>query len=340
MPARSVAAVLAAHPTIGDWFDLAPDGHLTAYSGKVEYGQGIRTALAQIVAHELGLPMDAVTVAPVDTRRSPDEGVTSGSRSIEESNEGLRVAAAELRHALRLAAARDLDVVLDEVQLVDGALTTSAGARIEIGRYAGSDLFSHPIDGSVRLRPVASGSVIGSSVPRSDLPAKVLGRPAFLQDIDLPHMLHGRVVRPPGVNARLVSVDEDALSGMPGGILNIVRDGSFLGVVAEREEVAIRGLARLRRVSRWEDGDPLPSSPAFMLDEPTLDVVVHQRGSDSPSDRPTTRSTCGRTWPMPRWARHARSPRSTGPDTRSGPTARASITSARSSPRPCAPGQS
>ncbi len=288
MPARSVAAVLAAHPTIGDWFDLAPNGHLTAHSGKVEYGQGIRTALAQIVAHELGLPMDAVTVAPVDTRRSPDEGVTSGSRSIEESNEGLRVAAAELRHALRLAAARDLDVVLDEVQLVDGALTTSAGARIEIGRYAGSDLFSHPIDGSVRLRPVASGSVIGSSVPRSDLPAKVLGRPAFLQDIDLPHMLHCRVVRPPGVNASLVSVDEDALSGMPGGILTIVRDGSFLGVVAEREEVAIRGLARLRRVSRWEDGDPLPSSPAFMLDEPTLDVVVHQRGSDSPSDRPTT----------------------------------------------------
>ena len=113
MTATGLPSMLAAHPRIGDWFDLAPDGRITAYSGKVEYGQGIRTALAQIVAHELELPIEMVTVAPVDTRRSPDEGVTSGSRSIEESNEGLRVAAAELRDALRREAARDLGVASD-----------------------------------------------------------------------------------------------------------------------------------------------------------------------------------------------------------------------------------
>ena len=288
MTAAQLPSMLAAHPTIGDWLDLAPDGHVTAYSGKVEYGQGIRTALAQIVAHELGMTAEMVTMAPVDTQRSPDEGVTSGSRSIEESNQGLRVAAAELRDTLCRLAARDLHVDVDQIQLVDGELIAPGGARTAIGRYAGAELLSHPITGSVQLRPVAPGSVIGSSVPRSDLMAKVLGEPAFLQDIDLPGMLHGRVVRPPSVNAHLASLDEDAVRDIRGGIVTIVRDGSFLGVVAEREEVAIRGLSRLRRVAAWEDGEPLPDSPAFMLDEPTLDVVVRERGSDSPPDTGVT----------------------------------------------------
>ncbi|HYI66420.1 MAG TPA: molybdopterin cofactor-binding domain-containing protein [Candidatus Limnocylindrales bacterium] len=277
MTAAATSRALADYPRIGSWLDLDGHGRVTVYSGKVEYGQGIWTALAQLVAHELAVPIERVTMASVDTIRSPDEGVTSGSRSIEEANEGLRMAAAELRAALCRRAATRLGVPAELLTAQMGGVVAPDGRRIEYGELADERLGREGITGSVALRPADGASPLGASVARSDLPAKVTGQPAFLQDIELPGMLHGRILRPPGVDAQLVALDEEAVLGMP-GVHAVVRDGSFVGVVAEREEQAIRALARLRRVATWTEDGALPASPRFMLDEPTLDVIVHERG--------------------------------------------------------------
>jgi CO/xanthine dehydrogenase Mo-binding subunit len=270
----TLPTILRDYPTVGAWLSLDRDGCVTVYSGKVEFGQGIRTALAQLVAHELDLPFDRVRVAPVDTTRSPDEGVTSGSRSIEESNEALRRAAASLRKALVQAGADELGV--NTATARGGDVIAPDGRRIAYGALAGIDLDEIAIGADVELRR-AGGTILGTSVPRSDLPAKVTGAPAFVGDLELPGMLHGRVLRPPSVNGVLDSLDTTQVETMP-GIRAVVVDGSFVGVVAEREEQAILALARARRLARWHDGRRLPDSTDFLLEEPTLDVVVHENG--------------------------------------------------------------
>jgi CO/xanthine dehydrogenase Mo-binding subunit len=278
---ETLPAILAAYPRIGDWLELAADGTVTVFSGKVEFGQGIRTSLAQLVAHELGIDVDLVTVAPVDTVRSPDEGVTSGSRSIEEANEGLRVAAAHLRAALCRRAATRLGVPVEQLEVRGGQVSSGDGRSISYSEFVGDGLTDERISGCTALRPAGGASAVGVSVARVDLPGKVTGAPAFVQDLELPGMLHGRVLRPPSVGAELVSLDEAAVATMP-GVRSIVRDGSFVGVIAEREEQAVKALARLRRLAAWSEPEVLPSSARFMLDEPTLDVAVYERGGASP----------------------------------------------------------
>jgi nicotinate dehydrogenase subunit B len=279
---RGLPEALRSYPLIRQWLTISPDGRIVVHCGKVEFGQGIRTAQAQIVAHELAVAVDAVTVEEVSTTGSPDEGVTSGSRSIEEADEGLRRAAAELRVALVRRAAIRCGVPATDLKVESGCIVLPDGQRIQYADLVDSDLASEPITGDALPRPPGAGSPMGASVPRVDLPAKVLGRPAFVGDLELPGMLHGRVCRPAGPGARLVDVDEQAVLEMP-GVRAVVRDGSFLAVVAEREEQAIRALARLRRVSTWTEPSTLPSSTRFLLDEQTLDVTVAEVG-EPPGD--------------------------------------------------------
>jgi CO/xanthine dehydrogenase Mo-binding subunit len=287
MTVQAVPAILGAYPRVGDWLEMDADGRVTVFTGKVEFGQGIRTALAQLVAHELEVDIATVTLAPVDTMRSPDEGVTSGSRSIEEANGGLRLAAAQLRDGLCRRAGLRLGVPNDQLTIRLGEVAAPDGRVVRYRDVVDEDLGGEAITGAVALRPAAGDSAVGVSVPRVDLPAKIAGEPMFVQDIDLPEMTHGRILRPPSVNARLVSLDEDAVRAMP-GVRTVVRDGSFVGVVADREEQAIKALARLRRLATWDEPPGLPSSSRFMLDEPTLDVVVHERGDGAgPADGAT-----------------------------------------------------
>lgn len=273
MTTNALPAVLEAYPCLGQWVTIAGDGRVHVRSGKVEFGQGIRTALAQMVAHELAVPVESVTVEAVTTADSPDEGVTSGSRSVEEANEGLRRAAASLRAAL-LRRAADRFGFAEEALAVDaGCVTLPDGRRIPYPDLVDADLPGEQITGAALLRPQVPGTPLGASQSRVDLPGKVSGSPAFVQDLELPGMLHARVCRPPGPGARLAEVDEAAVARMP-GVRAVVRDGSFLAVIAEREEQSLRALARLRRLARWEEAAALPVSPRFMLEEPTLDVVI------------------------------------------------------------------
>jgi len=223
------------------------DGTVTIASGKVELGQGILTALAQIAAEELDVPLERIRMLPASTAHSPDEGVTSGSQSISEGGKALRLACAEMRALLLDRAARILKTEVSELRTERGAVH-GGGKRVSYWELAHGE---GAVPGVAPLKPAAAYQVVGKNAPRRDLPGKIAGRPSYVQDIVLPGMLHGRVVRPPHGFSKLTSV--------PLADATLVRDGSFLGVLAEREESAIAAAAKLRAKCTWEAAPPVPA---------------------------------------------------------------------------------
>jgi nicotinate dehydrogenase subunit B len=268
---------LAANPRLASWVSFGPEGTVTVFSGKVEYGQGVWTALAQIAAEELDVDLARVTVAPVSTGSSPDEGVTSGSLSIQHSGSALRQACAQARAVLLAAAA-------DKLATGIAALTVDDGQIAAAGRPTGLTYWSLATPGlldrdagpPVPVKPTDRWSVAGRSAPRLDLPDKVAGRPRFLHDLVLPGMLYGRVVRPPAVVAELTGLGEP---GLPPGV-TVVRDGSFLGAVAPTDRAALHAAGLLARSARWEITESLPDAgdlKGFLLSAPAEAVGVEAR---------------------------------------------------------------
>jgi CO/xanthine dehydrogenase Mo-binding subunit len=271
------------------WIRIEPDGAATLQTGKVEIGQGLHIALAQLVADELGLPFERVHVAPVDTATSPDEGVTAGSRSIEETGLGLHRLAAEVRHVLLEAAANGLGVPVDALRLADGVVAAPDGRRLACAELVAGDLLGRPFTGTVAPKAPGDRRLVGMSVGRPDLPGKVTGRAGYVQDLHLPGMLHGRVVRPPGPGARLLAFDAAAVRAMP-GVLAVVHDGRFLGVVADREEQAIAALAGARRSATWDPGPAIPGvSDSRYLVASESDASVVSEHHDAPVAADVTR---------------------------------------------------
>src|SRR5919106_4503014 len=208
------------------------DGTVSIASGKVELGQGILTALAQIAAEELDVRLERIRMLPASTAYSPDEGVTSGSLSIQDGGKALRTACAEVRALLLQRAAKRLGC--SELKVENGTIH-GGGKSVSYWDLASEE---GEIPGDAPLKPASAYRVVGASVPRVDLPRKFAGQASYVQDMVLPGMLHARVVRPNKAFKRLVSVPE--LAGV-----KVVRDGSFLGVLAEREEDAIAAAAKL-----------------------------------------------------------------------------------------------
>ncbi len=247
---------LARNPRLGRWLRFRRDGIVEVRSGKVELGQGLLTALAQIVADELEVPPSSIRMEPASTAHSPDEGITSGSLSIQHSGLALRQACREARAIYLAAAARALDVDASTLRVRDGQI--HAGDRsTSYAALADDFLLDRDATGEeAPTVPPASGRV-GSPAVRLDLPDKVMGRPRFIQDLLPPNVLHGRVLRPPSPGAKLLSLDEAKARALP-GVVTVVRDGSFVAVAAEREEVALAALERLRNGARWHEGATLP----------------------------------------------------------------------------------
>ena len=246
------------------WIRIDADGSATVFTGKVELGQGIVTALAQIAAEELDLPLARVHMISGDTGRTPNEGVTSGSQSIEFSGTALRLAGAEVRSILIDAAAKKLGVAADTLKVSQGTIGGADGRKVTYGELAGAVDLKREATAKVAPKPPAAHMIVGTSVARFDIPNKVTGGAAYVQDMRLAGMLHGRVVRPPRYGSKLDSVDEAAAKALP-GVVAVVRDGSFLGVVAEREEQAIKARAALAGSAKWTLGPPLPD-PAKLYD--------------------------------------------------------------------------
>ncbi len=251
--ARGSAATRTLAPDQVDAF-LAIDarGGVTVYSGKVDLGTGVRTALTQIAADELDVPLDLVTVIEGDTALTPDQGVTSGSLSIEKGGMQIRQAAATARRALVQQAAQRLGIPAGDLVVENGTVRSrSGGTQATYGELLRGRTFSLKIDSQAPLKDPASYTIVGRSVARLDIPAKVTGRFTFMQNVRVPGMLHGRVVRPPAIGAALQSVDEASVTSVP-GLVKVVRLGNFLGVVAETEWGAITAVRKLRATwSAW-----------------------------------------------------------------------------------------
>jgi CO/xanthine dehydrogenase Mo-binding subunit len=246
------------------WIRIDRDGSATVFTGKVELGQGILTALRQIAAEELELPLARVSMISGDTGRTPDEGQTAGSQSIENSGTALRLAGAEVRAMLLELAAKRLGAPAEQLTVAAGVIAAGDGRKVAYGELvAGLDL-NREASAKAPPKPPASHKLVGKSIARFDIPAKVTGGAAFVQDMRLPGMLHGRVIRPPRYGSKLDGVDEAAAKAMP-GVVAVVRDGSFLGVVAEREEQAIKAREALRKSASWTLGPELPD-PARLFD--------------------------------------------------------------------------
>jgi CO/xanthine dehydrogenase Mo-binding subunit len=227
---------------------------VTVLTGKVEIGQGIKTALAQIAADELDVALQRVKVITADTATTPDEATTSRSHSIIESGAALRAAAAQARAFLLAKAAERLRAPVAALGVNDGVIgATTGGEEITYWSIIGDNKFNQLVSGSAPTKDPAAYKLVGKSIPRIDIPGKVTGAASFVQDLRLPGMLHGRVLRPPidRADAKLISIDTRRAATMP-GVVKVVQDGRFVGLIAEREEQAIRALEALRQDCRWE----------------------------------------------------------------------------------------
>jgi nicotinate dehydrogenase subunit B len=268
---------LAANPLLASWLSFSPAGAVTIFSGKVEYGQGVWTALAQIAAEELDVALARVTVAPVSTGTSPDEGVTSGSLSIQHSGSALRQACAQARAALLAAAAGKLGTSAAALTVDDGRIAAAGQPTgLTYWSLASPGLLDRAAGAPVPVKPPDRWSVAGRSAARLDLPDKVAGRPRFLDDLVLPGMLYGRVVRPPAVVAGLTSLGD---ADLPADVVT-VRDGSFLGVVAPTDRAALHCARLLARSARWDITESLPDDgdlTSFLLSAPAEAVPVESR---------------------------------------------------------------
>ena len=233
------------------------DGSVTIFSGKVDLGQGLRIAIPQMAAEELGVGLEHIRMLEGDTALTPDQGATGGSSGVMRGGVQIRQAAATAREALIALASSRMGRPAAELDIIDGEVRTKAGGSgIRIADLVGDKRFNLKVDAKAKLRDPASYRIVGKPIARPDIPAKVSGRHLYVHDLVVDGMLHGRVVRPPAVGASLVSVDEASVQSIPG--VRVVRIKDFLAVVAADEWDAISA-ARLLR-ARWSDSSALLGS--------------------------------------------------------------------------------
>jgi CO/xanthine dehydrogenase Mo-binding subunit len=232
------------------------DGTVTVYCGKVDLGQGLRIAIPQIAAEELGIGIDKIKYIDGDTALTPNQGRTSGSNGIQRGGMQIRQAAATARKALIALAAQRLNVNPEDLITTSGEVRPKAGgAGIRFASLIGERQFDLKLDPKAPLKDPANYTIVGKPLPRPDVAAKCIGTAVYVHDFTLPNMQHARVIRPPAIGATLISVDEDSVKNLPG--VKVVRIKNFLAVVAEDEWTAIRATRALR--AQWSEWSGLPA---------------------------------------------------------------------------------
>ena len=274
-------ASLAANQRLGDWLRVLRSGVVEVRPGKVELGQGVLTALSQVAAEELDVGVARLRMIPAATGTSPDEGYTAGSLSIQDSGSAIRLVCAEARGLYLGVAAAGLGVPESKLTVADGQILAPDGRSTSYWELADDALLDRAASGEYQPKPASAYHVVGTSVPRLDLPDKLTGRPRFVHDLSPDGLCYGRIVRPPSRGATLISLDTTATLALP-GVLTVVRDGSFLGVVAEEEEAALGAADRLRADATWERHPTLPDPgglPGFLRSASAETTVLAERGA-------------------------------------------------------------
>ena len=280
-------------PMLDSWIRIDPDGKITVFTGKAELGQGIKTALIQVAAEELAVPPEAIQLVTADTALTPDEGYTAGSHSMQDSGTAIRHAAAQVRQLLIGAAAQEWQLAVEQLYVEGGAVIARPAIstpvvparRAGYGELVGNNLLHVRAEPEAKPVEASQHRLVGTSLPRVDIPAKVAGGEAYVQDLRFPDMVHGRVVRPPSYGAKLRRVDLSAVQNLP-GLLKVDWDGSYLAVIAEREYQAIAAARALSAGSQWEEEAKLPEAMAlfdWLAAEPSQRVPVRDDLGEMPS---------------------------------------------------------
>ena len=267
---------------LDSWIAIAADGRVTARTGKCELGQGMETAQVQLIAEELSVAIDRVTLVMCDTSVSPDQGTTSGSQShpTNFNHANLALACATAREALVGLAATRFGVPADRLTADAGIVTVrdDASKRVTYGELVAGRTLNLPLNPNAKRKDPKSWRVLGASVPRLDLPALVTGQTEFAQNVRVPGMVHGAVVRPPEVGATLTAVDERSVNQLP-GFLKVVVFKHFVGGVCDKSWQARQAAAALK--ATWSAGTGLPRQAQFeqfLRTQPSRDARVVDSG--------------------------------------------------------------
>jgi len=282
-PGASVKPPLAPDQ-LDSWLAIKSDGDVVAYFGKMDMGQGVDVAIAQIVAEELDVSFERVGIVMGDTAWTVNQGGASGSTGVQKGGIALRNAAAEARRILTEMASAQLNVPTDQLEVEDGVVVVGGdpARSIRYGDLIGGRYFDVPMnwngklgnelvaEGRAKPKPSAAYKIVGQSLPRFDVPAKVFGKFDYVTDVKVPGMLHGRMIRPPVAGAMPVAVDEGSVHEIPG--VQIVRDKGFIGIVAEHEWDAVQAAQRL--TVTWSEAPPPFPEMAALYDHIRAAPVV------------------------------------------------------------------
>ncbi len=296
-------ADLRANPKLSTWIKINADKTITLQIGKVELGQGIVTAMAQICADELDVSFDRIKVLAGDTFLAPDEGTTAGSQSMSGCGPAVHQASADVRAILYDLAAAKLNQPVAGMTVTDGVIKAANGQTVAYGDLVTGKELEVAATGKGKPKPAAEYKVIGKNMPRLDIPAKMTGGAIFVQDMKPEGTVYGAVARPPTYQATLKSIDLPAIEKMP-GVLKVVRNGSFLGVIATREEQAFAAAAAMEKNAQWDVKSVLPGTEGiydWLLKAPInrdIEVKRQARAAGSPAPAKTIEATYYRPYHM------------------------------------------
>ncbi|MDO1450448.1 molybdopterin-dependent oxidoreductase [Rhodocytophaga aerolata] len=286
--AEELPGSLNRQPQISAWLEVLANGKLRVYTGKMELGQGIRTAIAQVAAEELDMDMSQVEVHLAETGKTPHEGYTAGSGSIENSAMSVRYAAAAARQKLLELAAVKLKSSPAKLTMANGHVLVAGGKeKLTFAQILDGKQITDEVRLPVKLKDKTTYRLVGKAIPRTDIERMARGEQVHIHDLRFPGMLHARMVRPPAYSAKLVSLEESTLKKEFPGIVKTVVNGNFVGILATDEYEAMQAQAFLQKHIKWETGQNLPVEdlPTHIQKQATKTEQVKSKGEkpDSPS---------------------------------------------------------
>lgn len=268
--------------SIDSWIRLDANGEVTVLTGKMELGQGVRTALMQIAAEELDVDMKRVSVIIADTGQTPNERYTAGSASIESSGTSIRNAAAEARKRLLELASQKLHVPAAELSVRNGLISTSTGkSSITYWDLIQGKKLEGKISANIVVKDPSTYKLVGTGYPREDITAMATCSYSYIHDLRMPGMMHARVVRPPSYQSKLVSVPIEAISKLE-GVAKVVRNGNFLAVIAAKEYQAIKAMNATKIAANWESASLNPLQEV-LFDHMVTNGVANEAVKEDPA---------------------------------------------------------